>query len=345
VHTLPCEFDAGGHYKIDPAVEDTVEGNEIWPAFTTDAAGVGLASVSVSHPVRGDALSVVVHDPATSGKLACADLRADDDGQVTASGSLVAFAAAEAADQAVGGTATLVRKVTSTEVSIELTGLDPAASYASHVHALPCGVANAGGHYKLDPTVADTQANNELWLSIDVQADGTASNLVVNDAHVARADAQSLVVHRVTADGAPKVACVDLARDRYPPLVTEGAGVLLGAGTERAAGLTATATMTRGLDGATTVSLTVSGAAAGAVYPAHVHALPCAIQNGGGHYKLDPGIADKVEANELWLGFTADANGAATAELAADHLACPEAQSIVIHDGADNAPLACIDLD
>jgi hypothetical protein len=40
-----------------------VQSNEIWPTFTTDADGVGRASITVNHAARPDALSIVVHDP------------------------------------------------------------------------------------------------------------------------------------------------------------------------------------------------------------------------------------------------------------------------------------------
>ena len=78
LHDRPCDDDAGGaHYKIDPNVSGTVESNELWPMIMTDAAGgTGTGMVtSATHIARGEAWSVVVHDPDTNARLACAHLR------------------------------------------------------------------------------------------------------------------------------------------------------------------------------------------------------------------------------------------------------------------------------
>ena len=73
VHAFPCaENFAGGHYKHDltgPASPP----NEIWPAFTTNAAGVGNGSATAQWVARPDARSVVIHAPGGA-KIACADL-------------------------------------------------------------------------------------------------------------------------------------------------------------------------------------------------------------------------------------------------------------------------------
>ncbi|MFI7384956.1 superoxide dismutase family protein [Streptomyces sp. NPDC049813] len=73
VHQKPCGADpaaAGGHYQhvVDP--ERATAENEVWLDFTTDAAGVGTATVSKAWGVRdGEARSVVIHDaPGGAGK-------------------------------------------------------------------------------------------------------------------------------------------------------------------------------------------------------------------------------------------------------------------------------------
>jgi hypothetical protein len=346
VHALPCEFLAGGHYKIDPAEAATLESNEIWPAFTTDADGNASADVSVAHRARGDALAIVVHDPAGGAKMMCADLLPGDTGDVTAGGTFAPFAASEAVDADIAGTASLVRKANSTDVSVSFTGLDAAEAYVSHVHALPCGVTDAGGHYQRDPTVVDSDEANELWPTIGAHPDGTATDSFTAAGHVARADAQSVVVHRIATGGSPKVACADLTRDSWPGLDTAGNATLFDAATDRGFDeLAASATMTRSLDGTTTATLSVTGLAASAQYPAHVHNLACDVQSGGGHYNLDPGVTDTQESNEIWLVFTTDESGSGQASAAVEHTARAEAQSIVIHDSTDGARLACIDLD
>jgi hypothetical protein len=73
VHQQPCaNGDADGHYKFDPAGPATPP-NEIWPAFTTNAAGIGKGYVSVNGTAGPTAMAVVVHAPGGA-KIACADL-------------------------------------------------------------------------------------------------------------------------------------------------------------------------------------------------------------------------------------------------------------------------------
>ena len=73
VHQLPCgTSEADGHYKHDPAGPATPP-NEIWPGFTTNAAGIGNGNATVGWTAGAAAVSVVVHAPGGA-KIACADL-------------------------------------------------------------------------------------------------------------------------------------------------------------------------------------------------------------------------------------------------------------------------------
>lgn len=73
VHQQPCAVgEADGHYKFDPAGPATPP-NEIWPGFTTNAAGVGNGNATVQATAGANAVSVVVHAPGGA-KIACADL-------------------------------------------------------------------------------------------------------------------------------------------------------------------------------------------------------------------------------------------------------------------------------
>jgi hypothetical protein len=269
------------------------------------------------------------------------------------------FAAAEAIDQTIGGTATLIRGMTGTTVSINVTGLDPNEVYSSHVHALPCGTTAAGGHYKIDPVVVidplDTLAveANELWPIIGNQPDGVADSSISKALHVARRDAQSIVVHRILpppVEGQPapppaKVACAPLVPERSFNFETFGIGTPTADGETRGMGATfASATMRRELGGLTRVLLAIQGAPAGAAFKVHVHTLPCS-EGGGGHYKIDPAVTDAREDNEMWLDMTADSSGAAQDYMVAAHIARPEARSIVLHDASDGAKLFCADLE
>jgi hypothetical protein len=344
VHALPCGVDnGGGHYMIDPALTPSTAANEIHVGFTTDQSGIGRASVSVNHAARPDAQSIVIHDPAASNtKMACVDLKPAPLVEVTATGSFAPFASATELDRNIAGTATMTRTGSGSRVEVSVTGLDEGETYMAHVHALPCALNDAGGHYKIDPTVATAEAGNELWPAL--VADETT---MLESTHLARPDAQSIVIHRAVSGGgsAPKVACADLVRvEPYGDYVTSGDGVLLSAGTSRFPDATASAAMTRKLPSTTSVTLTVAGLGPSATYPVHVHEYSCGTANGGAHYMLDA-TGSTGQANEIWLPIDADWAGHGQSSVSVTtHLARPEAGSIVIHDPSDNARLICIDL-
>ena len=343
VHAASCAYQGGGHYKIDPAILDALPDNELYIEMTASTDGIGVADVMYAHATRGEALAVVIHDPANGNKMACADLLPDDAAAVEATGTIAPFAQAEAGDQTIAGSVTMMRDGTGTHVSLDVTGLTAANTYGAHIHAEPCNVTDGGGHYKLDPTVVDTLEANELWPAITDYADGSAT-VTYNSPHKARFDAQSLVIHRVVDEVTkPKVACANLTRASWPGLATEGSATTLPAGTQAGLTITGSATMSRTLAGVTQVTVNASGLAADTEYPMHVHNLPCSVQDGGGHYKFDNSVADPVDTNEIWLNLASDAAGAASDTVWVDHLARSEAQSLVIHD-ADKNRMACFDL-
>ena len=76
VHNLPCSVNSGGgHYQhiVDGPVDAV---NEIWPGFTTNAAGNGNGNATNDFTARPEAQSVVIHDPdAGNARIACADLQ------------------------------------------------------------------------------------------------------------------------------------------------------------------------------------------------------------------------------------------------------------------------------
>ncbi len=76
VHEKPCAVDRGGaHFRFD-TTQPFAEPNEIWPAFTADAAG-SSGHVEVTKPLRAGplAVSVVIHDPTNAAlRIGCADL-------------------------------------------------------------------------------------------------------------------------------------------------------------------------------------------------------------------------------------------------------------------------------
>jgi hypothetical protein len=73
VHKQACaDGEADGHYRFDPFGPATPP-NEIWPGFTTNAAGIGNGRAVVQGIAGSAAISVVVHAPGGA-KIACADL-------------------------------------------------------------------------------------------------------------------------------------------------------------------------------------------------------------------------------------------------------------------------------
>jgi hypothetical protein len=343
VHALPCEYDnGGGHYKVDPEITTAEENNEIWPGFTTDETGVGYGRITVDHRVRGDALSLVIHDPEMN-KYLCADLLPERLEALEAEGTFSPFALKEDIDDAIEGSATLVHEGDTTSVTLSVTGLDPSEQYMAHVHALPCDITSAGGHYKVDPTEVDTLESNEVWPMLELTDAGAAMGQVTVE-HLTRLDAQSVVIHRQDGDTALKVACADLVYSGFESFVTEGTLIALPA--EDDAGvpeLAGEATMTRSLDGTTAVELSLQGLVPEADYGVHVHNMPCSLGNGGAHYKWDESVSATLEENEIWLNVTADEEGEAQKSVTVPYLARPEAQAIVVHSSS-GARLGCLDL-
>ncbi|MDP1804313.1 MAG: hypothetical protein Q8K72_04035 [Acidimicrobiales bacterium] len=108
---------------------------------------------------------------------------------------------------------------------------------------------------------------------------------------------------------------------------------------------------------ATSGRIVLRGLDPGLVYAAHLHNAPCGLGAGGGHYK-DEAAGVGTPPNELWFsssddpfaGVTANRGGVARGFGAADWVARPEAQSVVIHQvvpatGTSGGPkIACADL-
>jgi hypothetical protein len=90
---------------------------------------------------------------------------------------------------------------------VQAFGLAPSATYGAHVHNLPCGTSNGGGHYQnVEGGPAD--AVNEIWPGFTTNASGHGNGTAIND-FTARPEAQSVVIHDTT-DGA-RIACADLS--------------------------------------------------------------------------------------------------------------------------------------
>ncbi|WP_242585471.1 superoxide dismutase family protein [Streptomyces sp. MST-110588] len=122
-------------------------------------------------------------------------------------------------------TVTEEARTESTEVTLEVSGLQPNRAYGAHVHTRPCGrqPAESGTHYQdrkdpKEPSVDPAYANakNEAWLDFTTDADGKGSAKSSHNWHFRAGEAQSVVIHaRRTATGpgeageaGKRVACV-----------------------------------------------------------------------------------------------------------------------------------------
>lgn len=126
-------------------------------------------------------------------------------------GALTPFAAG--AGGSISGQAQMVRNASgSTIVSLHVEGLTPGGTYASHVHAAPCAVGAADGHYKHDPAGPATPPN-EIWPAGGpfVANGGGIANGQAVAGFTAGPNAVSVVVHDLSLPStANKVACADL---------------------------------------------------------------------------------------------------------------------------------------
>lgn len=118
-------------------------------------------------------------------------------------------------DWGVTGTVKMIRtSAGSTLVKVKAEGLDPGATYPSHVHNQPCSTGG-GGHYQ-NVVGGEAAPPNELWPSTDSSSPGLTVNpegKAVGTDHadwLARPEAQSVVIH-LYSNTAIRVACADLS--------------------------------------------------------------------------------------------------------------------------------------
>jgi len=338
VHDQSCLLGGGAHYLMNKSITTAVETNEIWPVITTVVDGSGSGHKMVSHVARPEAQSIVIHDPTTSTtRLACGTFTP----QLSASsksGRFSLLAAGVTANSTINGNAVLIRNPAAVQsvVKVKVAGLIANTTYPAHVHRQPCNTGDGGAHYKMNNDVTEVTAStaNELWVPLAANANGFGEARLEVD-HVANADALSIVIHDPVTP-ANRLACVDLA--------TDGGFLSTEVGLQKGRNILGSGKMERLSNGTTQASMSVSGLVPNTAYVSHVHDRPCHVMSGGGHYKLDYSNTAAVESNEIWIRFTTDANGAGAGSVVSNAIARPEAQSIVIHDPADSARIACMDI-
>lgn len=256
-----------------------------------------------------------------------------------------------AAGQAIFGRSMLVRDLQTgtTEAFTHAMGLPVSVPASTHIHDLPCAIGG-GGHYKFDYSIAAAQQSNEIWPVIAAGADGIGSGYTrVN--HLARPEAQAVVIHDAAG-----------ARHACGPLhATMTADIKGGLFNNLPAGATITPTLKGNAvisrvagDNWTVVRLSVNGLLPNTTYGSHVHSLPCNTPGtvggtdfAGPHYKQNAAVTEVTAsaANEIWTSLTTNATGHGEMRVAVNHVARPDAASIVIHDSVTpTTRLACVDL-
>lgn len=132
---------------------------------------------------------------------------AADGAQVT-EGMVVTTPAGGERNYAVTGKASMIRTPNEkTTVDLQVAGLHADEKYPSHVHNLLCEEKGGGGHYQHEKG-GKVDAVNEIWLTFTSNDAGIGS-AKGSHSHMARPDAQSIVIHDSTPDKA-RIACINL---------------------------------------------------------------------------------------------------------------------------------------
>lgn len=140
--------------------------------------------------------------------LLAASLPALAGGAQVTQGDFASFASGPSLGYEIAGQAQMVRTADGrTIVTVHVSGLHPGVAYGAHVHNLPCGVSNGGGHYQ-QVVGGPVDATNEIWPGFTANAAGIGSGNATNG-FTARPEAQSVVVHDPDAGNA-RIACADL---------------------------------------------------------------------------------------------------------------------------------------
>lgn len=125
-------------------------------------------------------------------------------------GSFTTLPGGEGLGYDITGHAVMVRvpRTDSTKVIVIAKGLDPHRPYKVHVHNASCDAVPAGGGHYQHQVGGDVDAINEIWPVFTTDGGGVGVGWAVHR-HVARADAQAVVIHW-PEDSSVRLACLDL---------------------------------------------------------------------------------------------------------------------------------------
>ncbi len=334
VHNDVCANGGGGHYLHAPEGEDIAE-NGLWPALQTNGDGEGTGIAMQSFVVTEDARSVVVHEPGTGDRLACADL--------ISSPALMGMLnpTAEGANlypDLAGHAYVSVSTKGRSQAEISVTGLNGDEVYPAHVHLEEC--ATGGGAHYLQDTAGEDVAANGLWPMVHVNGFAYGAGWATNPFTVRSDETRSVVIHQPVSG--ERIACADLTSTRLafrsgPFNATETGVSLYG---ENAIEGRASISITP--EGQSAVSLYVSGLTETTQYAAHVHNGICET-GGGGHY-LQVVNGEDTSENGLWPAFTTDSDGVGVGQAMQNFIVRNDARSVVIHEPESGDRIACADL-
>lgn len=116
-------------------------------------------------------------------------------GNDTVSGTFAAVAGAPSAYADVGGEAVLTRSGGGTEITIELSGLEPETGYVAHLHTEGCAGSDPGGpHFQFEKGGSE-EPPNEIHFEFESNAAGEGKAIARSDREVPQGEAGSVVVH------------------------------------------------------------------------------------------------------------------------------------------------------
>jgi hypothetical protein len=332
VHANTCAEGGGPHYLQDPEGEDVAE-NGLWPMLNVNSEGVGYGEVSQDFSVTTDARSVVIHQPESNERIACADLLSAKG----YGGSLAATETGEGLYENIQGSAFVaVNTGGLSKAEVFVSGLSAGSTYGSHVHTGDCASGGAG-HY-LQDTSGEDVAGNGLWPTININEWGHGWGWAQNMFEIRFADANSVIIHETGASD--RIACADLDIPLYS--FRSGPFTMTQDGESQYGEIAGRALLWINSAGDSVARIYVTGLDANEEYPAHVHNAWCET-GGGGHYLQDLDGADE-DANGIWPFIATDANGSGIGEEAEDFIVRPDARSVVIHEPGTGTRLACADL-
>lgn len=332
-HTLelrstPCIYGAAEPYEIDAA------SGGIALQLGVDGAGHGQQTVELEHTIRGDALSAVLIESGSDRPQLCADLLPAMERRAYMSGTFSPLSSAGILGEGIGGEVVVLQEDSATDIDFRVTGLGGLSSYDLAIHDRPCGVDDGGAPYRIDPLDPQDEGIGVPLFPED-GVDGAEFGL---STHALREDGQSVVISR---DGQP-VACADLQRGGYLNLVMRGTFYNLPAAVEQALSIDGRANLDRRRDGVLLIEIHATGLPKDETLPLRVTDSPCAVEEGGLPYAIDPELSGSD--NILDPSVSTGSFGVGTRTRVFTLLPRADARSVVIFTPDESARLACADL-